>query len=62
MKKRYLFLDMLRALAVAEMIHGHSLDGLLDVALRKTPFFVKWIQVRGYTAPVFLFAQDLLLQ
>lgn len=56
MKKRYLFLDMLRALAVAEMIHGHSLDGLLDVALRKTPFFVKWIQVRGYTAPVFLFA------
>jgi hypothetical protein len=47
---------MLRALAVAEMIHGHSLDGLLDNALRSTPFFVNWTHVRGYTAPVFLFA------
>jgi hypothetical protein len=56
MKKRYLFLDMLRAVAVTEMIHGHSLDGLLDIALRKTPFFINWIKVRGYTAPVFLFA------
>ncbi|MDH4211092.1 MAG: heparan-alpha-glucosaminide N-acetyltransferase domain-containing protein [candidate division WOR-3 bacterium] len=56
MKKRYLFLDMLRALAVAEMIHGHSLEGLLDTALRSTPFFVNWTHVRGYTAPVFLFA------
>jgi acyltransferase len=55
-KKRYLFLDMLRALAVTEMIHGHSLDGLLDTALRNTPFFVSWTHVRGYTAPVFLFA------
>lgn len=56
MKKRYLFLDVLRALAVAEMIHGHSLDGLLDNALRGTGFFVNWAHVRGYTAPVFLFA------
>ncbi len=56
MKERYLFLDMLRALAVAEMIHGHSLDGLLSTALKQTPFYVKWTVVRGYTAPVFLFA------
>lgn len=56
MKKRHVFLDMLRALAVAEMIHGHSLDGLLDVALRDTPFFLSWTHVRGYTAPMFLFA------
>lgn len=56
MKTRYYFLDMLRALAVAEMIHGHSLDGLLSVTLRNTPFFVNWTYVRGYTAPVFLFA------
>lgn len=47
---------MLRALAVAEMIHGHSLDGLLENTLRSTPFFVSWTHVRGYTAPVFLFA------
>ena len=60
-KKRYLFLDMLRAIAVAEMIHGHSLDGLLDVTLRDTPFFINWIHVRGYTAPIFLFAAGLAL-
>lgn len=47
---------MLRALAVAEMIHGHSLDGLLDIGLRNTSFYVNWMHVRGYTAPVFLFA------
>jgi acyltransferase len=47
---------MLRALAVAEMIHGHSLDGLLDAGLRGSAFFVNWTYVRGYTAPVFLFA------
>ena len=52
---------MLRAIAVAEMIHGHSLDGLLDVALRDTPFFINWIHVRGYTAPIFLFAAGLAL-
>jgi hypothetical protein len=56
MKKRYFFLDMLRAIAVAEMIHGHSMDGLLDVGLRSTAFFVNWTHVRGYTGPVFLFA------
>ena len=61
MNKRYLFLDILRAIAVAEMIHGHSLDGLLDVALRDTPFFTNWLNVRGYTAPIFLFAAGLAL-
>jgi hypothetical protein len=60
-KKRYLFLDMLRAIAVAEMIHGHSLDGLLDITLRDTPFFISWIHIRGYTAPIFLFAAGLAL-
>jgi hypothetical protein len=47
---------MLRAIAVAEMIHGHSLDGLLDIGLRNTAFFVNWTHIRGYTAPAFLFA------
>jgi len=56
LSKRYFFLDMLRAVAVAEMIHGHSLDGLLSVSLRSTAFFANWTHVRGYTAPVFLFA------
>jgi acyltransferase len=56
MKKRYLFLDMLRAVAVVEMIHGHSLDALLSPVLRTTPFFTTWAHVRGYTAPLFLFA------
>jgi hypothetical protein len=56
LSKRYFFLDMLRALAVAEMIHGHSLDALLDTGLRGSAFFINWTYVRGYTAPLFLFA------
>lgn len=56
MKKRYLFLDILRAIAIAEMIHGHSLDALLSLSLRSTPFFFNWNYIRGFTAPIFIFA------
>ncbi len=55
-KKRYVFLDVLRILAIAEMIHGHTLDALLSPALRTSGFFAWWTTVRGYTAPLFLFA------
>ncbi|UCC10928.1 MAG: DUF1624 domain-containing protein [candidate division WOR-3 bacterium] len=55
-KKRYVFLDVLRILAILEMIHGHTLDALLSPALRSSGFFVWWTTVRGYTAPLFLFA------
>lgn len=55
-KKRYVFLDVLRIIAIVEMIHGHTLDALLSPALRSTGFFVWWTNVRGYTAPLFLFA------
>jgi hypothetical protein len=56
LKIRYFFIDLLRAIAIAEMIHGHSLDGLLDAGLRSSAFFINWTHVRGYTAPLFLFA------
>jgi hypothetical protein len=55
-KKRYVFIDVLRIIAIAEMIHGHTLDALLSPALRTSGFFVWWTNVRGYTAPLFLFA------
>lgn len=55
-KKRYVFLDVLRIIAIVEMIHGHALDALLSPALRSSSFFVWWTTVRGYTAPLFLFA------
>ena len=55
-KKRYLFLDVLRIIAITEMIHGHTLDALLSPVLRSAGFFAWWTPVRGYTAPLFLFA------
>lgn len=55
-KKRYVFLDVLRIIAIVEMIHGHTLDALLSPALRSSGFFVWWTNIRGYTAPLFLFA------
>src|SRR4030042_627263 len=54
-KPRYYFLDVLRSLALIEMIHGHTLDALLAPALRNTPFYYGLQFFRGITAPLFLF-------
>jgi uncharacterized membrane protein len=54
-KKRYLFLDVARGLAIVEMIHGHCLHALLALPARAGGFYKIWIDVRQYTAPLFLF-------
>ena len=58
-KKRYLFLDLLRGIAVFEMINGHTLDALLSLSQKSTLFYQTWLHVRGYTAPLFLFASGI---
>lgn len=58
-KKRYLFLDLLRGIAVFEMINGHTLDALLSLSQKSTMFYQIWLHVRGYTAPLFLFASGI---
>lgn len=58
-KKRFLFLDILRGIAVIEMINGHSLDALLSLSQKSSLFYQIWMHVRGYTAPLFLFASGI---
>ena len=56
-KERIIFLDLLRAFAVVNMIQGHTLDVLLSDSLRTTESLAYniWYFNRGVTAPIFLF-------
>ncbi|HSM91395.1 MAG TPA: heparan-alpha-glucosaminide N-acetyltransferase domain-containing protein [Anaeromyxobacteraceae bacterium] len=47
-------LDAARALGVAAMVAGHTLDALLAPALRAHPAVVAYWKARGFTAPVFI--------
>ena len=47
-------LDAARALGVAAMVAGHTLDALLAPALRSHPAVVAYWKARGFTAPVFI--------
>ncbi|MEO0240575.1 MAG: heparan-alpha-glucosaminide N-acetyltransferase domain-containing protein [candidate division WOR-3 bacterium] len=57
--KRYLFLDLLKAIALIEMIHGHTLDALLSFSQKSSHFWIFWQNIRGFTAPLFLFASGI---
>lgn len=53
---RLIFVDLLRLLAAFQMIHGHTLDVLLDASLRHGSIHDAWTWVRGLTSVGFLFA------
>lgn len=55
-KQRYLFIDLLRFLAVIFMIQGHTFDALLDFGLRTHTLFFVHDFFHGFIAPMFLFA------
>ncbi|MBI2428773.1 MAG: DUF1624 domain-containing protein [Ignavibacteriales bacterium] len=55
-KQRYLFIDLLRFLAVVFMIQGHTFDALLDFNLRSNTLFFAHDFFHGFIAPMFLFA------
>lgn len=55
-KQRYLFIDLLRFLAVVFMIQGHTFDALLDFDLRSNTLFFAHDFFHGFIAPMFLFA------
>lgn len=57
-KKRILFIDLLRALAVVMMVEGHTVDLLLADSYRAydSLYYNLWNFVRGFTAPIFLFS------
>jgi uncharacterized membrane protein len=56
-KHRIIFIDLMRALAVIQMVQGHTVDVLLAPQYRVTeyPAFFVWNFMRGLTAPIFMF-------
>lgn len=54
---RVIFIDLLRAIAVLQMVQGHTIDVLLTQNLRSAelPVFSVWYFLRGMTAPIFMF-------
>jgi uncharacterized membrane protein len=55
-KQRYLFIDLLRFLAVVFMIQGHTFDALLNFEARSNTLFSVHDFFHGFIAPMFLFA------
>lgn len=57
-KNRIIFIDLMRAIAVIQMVQGHTVDMLLANQYRTldSPVFAFWYFMRGMTAPIFLFS------
>jgi len=55
-KQRYIFIDLLRFIAVIAMLQGHTFDALLRVSMKQTWLFVVYDFFHGFVAPAFLFA------
>jgi uncharacterized membrane protein len=56
-KNRIIFIDLMRALAVLQMVQGHTVDVVLADSYRNLnyPAFSAWFFMRGMTAPIFMF-------
>jgi len=54
LKRRVVFIDLARALAVVFMLYGHAIDGLLDPHYRTGTWFDVWTFQRGLTSCLFL--------
>jgi len=60
-KNRIIFIDLMRAFAVLQMVQGHTVDVLLanDYRTMDSPFFALWFFMRGMTAPIFMFTSGI---
>lgn len=56
-KHRIIFIDLMRAFAVIQMVQGHTVDVLLapEYRLNEYPLYFLWNFMRGMTAPIFMF-------
>ena len=56
-KHRIIFIDLMRAFAVLQMVQGHTINVLLAEQFRNTDYFFYaiWHFMRGMTAPIFMF-------
>ena len=57
-KHRIIFIDLMRAFAVIQMVQGHTVDALLAPEYRSDdfPIYFIWNFMRGLTAPIFMFS------
>jgi uncharacterized membrane protein len=57
-KHRIIFIDLMRAFAVIQMVQGHTIDALLapQYRLEEFPVYFAWNFMRGLTAPIFMFS------
>ena len=57
-KNRIIFIDLIRAFAVLQMVQGHTTDVLLSNDYRNVEYlgYSIWLFMRGLTAPIFLFS------
>lgn len=57
-KHRIIFIDLMRAFAVIQMVQGHTVDVLLSPEFRSVdyPAYFIWNFMRGMTAPIFMFS------
>lgn len=56
-KHRIIFIDLIRAFAVLQMVQGHTVNVLLAESSRDPalPVYAVWHFMRGMTAPIFMF-------
>ena len=56
-KHRIIFIDLMRAIAVLQMVQGHTTDVLLADNFRNPDnlIYSTWVFLRGMTAPIFMF-------
>lgn len=57
--KRFVALDLLRFLAVALMVQGHTFYALLEQEVKSQYWYMYHGYVHGYTAPIFFFSSGL---
>jgi len=57
-RHRIIFIDLMRAFAVIQMVQGHTVDALLadQYRIMDNPIYSIWIFMRGMTAPIFMFS------
>jgi len=60
-KERLIFIDLMRAFAVLQMVQGHTINSLLSPEYRtiESGFYYIWHTIRGFTAPIFMFTSGL---
>lgn len=62
MKKRVVFVDVLRLIALAQMVNGHTLHALLNASVRQGEFYQGYLWFRGLVSVAFMLVAGLAFQ